>query len=274
MIQLTEAFYSIQGEGLALGTPSVFIRTTGCNFQCRGFGMPKGELSHEADNIDHRSIAKIEDIPMLRTGCDSAYSWNTKFKHLWKRYTEEELAEEIKRLLPTGDFRNNKGKKDHLVITGGEPLLGWQKSFAKLFELLPNLPSVTFETNGTQMIKEELIGSLDSMPEVLMSVSPKLSASGEKFDQAIKPDVLKQYWDLNLTTYLKFVIDEQTDLEEIERAIDAYGENYYQVFLMPAGSFREDYQRTGEKVWDFCMKNGYRYSPRLHIDVKGNEIGI
>jgi len=44
-IKVAEIFYSLQGEGQYLGTPSIFLRTFGCNFQCAGFGMPRGQLS-------------------------------------------------------------------------------------------------------------------------------------------------------------------------------------------------------------------------------------
>ena len=51
-IKIAELFYSIQGEGRYMGVPSVFLRTFGCNFKCAGFGMPRGELSNEANTID------------------------------------------------------------------------------------------------------------------------------------------------------------------------------------------------------------------------------
>ena len=50
-IKIAELFYSIQGEGRYMGVPSIFLRTYGCNFTCSGFGMPKGELSKEADKL-------------------------------------------------------------------------------------------------------------------------------------------------------------------------------------------------------------------------------
>ena len=53
-LKVSELFYSIQGEGRYMGVPSVFLRTFGCNFKCAGFGMPKGELSREVEDIASR----------------------------------------------------------------------------------------------------------------------------------------------------------------------------------------------------------------------------
>jgi hypothetical protein len=50
-IKVSELFYSVQGEGRFMGVPSIFLRTYGCNFTCQGFGMPRGELSHEAEKL-------------------------------------------------------------------------------------------------------------------------------------------------------------------------------------------------------------------------------
>ena len=51
-IKVAELFYSLQGEGQYLGTPSIFLRVFGCNFQCAGFGMPRGNLSEERLGIN------------------------------------------------------------------------------------------------------------------------------------------------------------------------------------------------------------------------------
>ena len=46
-LKIAEIFYSVQGEGIFAGVPSVFIRTFGCNFECRGCGLPEGKLTCE-----------------------------------------------------------------------------------------------------------------------------------------------------------------------------------------------------------------------------------
>ena len=69
-IKIAELFYSIQGEGRYMGVPSVFLRTFGCNFKCAGFGMPRGETSHEATDIaaTHtmiRAFEKYQELPLV-----------------------------------------------------------------------------------------------------------------------------------------------------------------------------------------------------------------
>jgi organic radical activating enzyme len=126
-IKVAELFYSIQGEGRYMGVPSIFLRTFGCNFKCAGFGMPRGQLSSEANNVDPAKYSKYEELPLVSTGCDSYASWDPRFKDLSPVLTVDAIADRIMELLP-----NNKWRGVHLVITGGEPLLGWQRSYPDL----------------------------------------------------------------------------------------------------------------------------------------------
>lgn len=81
-IKIAELFYSIQGEGRYMGVPSVFLRTFGCNFKCAGFGMPRGKLSNEAEEIAQVAhlFNEYQDLPLVSTGCDSYASWHPDFK--------------------------------------------------------------------------------------------------------------------------------------------------------------------------------------------------
>jgi len=81
-IKIAEMFYSLQGEGMFAGIPSVFLRTFGCNFTCGGFGLPHGQKSNEHTLVDPTKYSKYDELPLVHTGCDSYASWDVRFKHL------------------------------------------------------------------------------------------------------------------------------------------------------------------------------------------------
>ena len=133
-LKISEIFYSAQGEGRYIGVPSVFLRTFGCNFTCAGFGMPKGEVSQEADAVAAELDAEpgkykdFNSLPLVHTGCDSYASWHPKFKDFSPLMTVDEIVHKMLNATPNGRWQQYSGNPVHLVITGGEPLLGWQRS--------------------------------------------------------------------------------------------------------------------------------------------------
>ena len=158
-IKVSEIFYSLQGEGRFVGVPSVFLRTYGCNFTCAGFGCKPGEKSTGADDVAEvvHMYNDFTELPLVETGCDSYASWHPAFKHLSPNYTTEELVDRMLALTPNKMWTQNNGNDVHLVITGGEPLLGWQRAYAELLShpRMADLKNITFETNGTQALHED-----------------------------------------------------------------------------------------------------------------------
>jgi organic radical activating enzyme len=282
-IKIAELFYSIQGEGRYMGVPSVFLRTFGCNFKCAGFGMPRGEMSHEATDIaaTHtmiESFQKYEDLPLVSTGCDSYASWHPDFKDLSPMLTSEAIVDRIMEILPQDHW-----KDEHLVITGGEPLLGWQRAYPDLLShpKMAGLKEITFETNGTQKLTEEFKEYLahwqmytDFAKEVTFSVSAKLPCSGERWEEAILPEVVCEYEDFG-TAYLKFVIATEQDFADAECAIAAYRSAGFKghIYLMPVGGVESVYALNNKNVAILAMKHGLRYSDRLQVPLFKNEWG-
>lgn len=278
-IKVAELFYSLQGEGQYVGVPSIFLRTFGCNFTCSGFGMPRGELSTERNNIDSNSYNDYRELPLVSTGCDSYASWDPKFKHLSPLLEVDAILEEMRKLLPSGTF----GRDKHLIITGGEPLLGWQRSYPELLDkcMAIGLTHLTFETNGTQELSDELWGFLNSKAmwpglEVTFSISAKLPCSGEKWEEAIRPDVVKKYLKIkDQRSYFKFVVATQQDVEDAMRAkaeYEAAGINI-PVYLMPVGGVNSVYELNERNVADYCRDNGLRFSPRIQVPLYKNAWG-
>ena len=193
----------------------------------------------------------------------------------------------------------------HLVITGGEPLLkGFQPSLRELI-LSPELKTrfVTFETNGTQVFdipRDELTERELAPPPVAnyplymgkygvsknsgitWSVSPKLSNSGETWLDAIVPEALLSYnkWPHSYL-YLKFVVRDEDNMREVEEAVKMYnkaGVEIDAIYIMPETG---DIPRPGVSkssdtdniVANLALKYGYKFSPRLHIQLFGNTWG-
>jgi len=281
-IKVSELFYSIQGEGRYMGVPSVFLRTFGCNFTCDGFGMPRGEKSNERHAINARLYKSYGELPLVSTGCDSYASWDTKFKKLSPTRTVDNLANAIVKILPHGEWRD-----EHLVITGGEPLLGWQRSYPALLDhpLMHNLKEITFETNGSQKLSQELADYLLDWQEnknwtlargydsVTFSVSAKLSVSGEKRIEAIRPDYVVGYQQVG-HTYLKLVIASQEDCDEALEVIELYRKEGFtgNVYLMPVGGVESVYSLNNRTVAELAMKHGL-HSDRLQVPLFKNEWG-
>lgn len=280
-LKVAELFYSIQGEGRFMGVPSVFLRTFGCNFKCEGFGMPKGEKSDEYIKINPDNYTSYNDLPLVSTGCDSYASWDPRFKHLSPVLNTDSIADAIMDMLPY-----KKWQDEHLVITGGEPLLGWQRAYPDLImeDRMIACKDITFETNGTQEVTQEFGDALNEWgktivgkykpKEVTFSVSPKLSVSGEKWDDAIKPEVVSDY-QRHGHVYLKFVISSEDHMEEVEEAVNAYTKAGFNgsVYLMPVGGVERVYALNNRNVAELAMRKGYRYSDRLQIPLFKNAWG-
>lgn len=280
-IKISEIFYSAQGEGRYVGVPSVFLRTFGCNFTCSGFGCRPGERSTEADDIAKTvdQYDSLVNLPLTSTGCDSYASWHPAFRHLSPNLETGEIVDQLLSLTPNHRWLQDNGNPIHLVITGGEPLLGWQRAYPELLDHLrmDDLHHITFETNGTQPLQPEFHQYLmrwRMRGEITFSVSPKLSVSGESWSDAIRPDVIFDYETIG-DTYLKFVVEKIQDFDEVDRAVAEYRRAGFAgpVYVMPVGGVVAVYEGNILNVANEAMKRGYWYSPRLHVDIWGNGWG-
>ena len=165
-------------------------------------------------------------------------------------------------------------KCGHVVLTGGEPMIAPQA--ARLTELFRGAGlHITIETAGT--VHQRLQCDL-------MSISPKLRNStpherdGGRFALTherlrYQPEVLRRLTaDYNFQ--LKFVVSDQKDLTEVQEIQGAIGAPADRVMLMPEGVTREVVMERGKWLVELCKQHGYRYSPRLHIDLWGDKRGV
>ncbi|MBP7741987.1 MAG: 7-carboxy-7-deazaguanine synthase QueE [Aliarcobacter sp.] len=254
MLEINEIFGpTIQGEGKLVGTPSIFIRFGKCNFSCVGFA------------VEYETPSGIK-----KCACDSYYAVDTEFKDTWTKYKSyEEVVNEVDKLIPSYD---NNYKID-IVITGGEPLLYWNKiEFQKLLEhYIDEGHKITIETNASLNLNFEF----DYQKEILFSMSVKLSNSLEPLKKRININTLKAILTNTKESYLKFVINKDflnDAIEEIQEIISKIPK--CDVYLMSLGDTAEEINKSCEDVINMSIKNGFKYSDRLHIRVWNNKRGV
>jgi organic radical activating enzyme len=241
--------------------------------------MSKGEISSERDVIAIKAedYTDYKSLPLVSTGCDSYASWDPRFKHLSPVIATDAIVDAILAILP-----HSRWMDEHLVITGGEPLLGWQRAYPDLLsnEKMRSLKEITFETNGTQELSHDFKEYLTTWKmnreknALTFSVSPKLSISGEKWEEAIRPDVIRQYESVGFV-YLKFVIASSDDAIEADKAVAEFRAGGFRgpVYFMPCGGVESLYNLNAKNVAVEAMNRGYRYSDRLQVPLFKNEWG-
>jgi organic radical activating enzyme len=284
---------TIQGEGRYTGTPTVWIRFWGCNFECSGFGQdnPEDKSSYILDyqTIDISTIKKMTDLPVFSRGCDSSYSWAKKFAHLANSSTPVEICDQIESFLksesnPDGKFSHPvSGQWSHMAFTGGEPMIN-QDAIVDImteFENRNNMPYfVTIETNGTQSIRNKFRDYFETYRirtgELFWSVSPKLYLSGEQWDEAIRPDVLSEYFTSSRAGQLKYVSDGTPKAwQEVQTATNLYRDEGidWAVWIMPVGADIEGQNKVAATVTEGAVDRGYNVSARVHTYIFGNVVG-
>ena len=289
----SEIFYSIQGEGHYTGVPTAWLRFFLCNLQCNGFGQldPTNPDTYELpfEDFDVTTVKRVEDLPVWEKGCDSSYTWAKKFKGLMGQETPSALANKLVDAIktdsnPTGQFLHPITKqRQHLCFTGGEPLMATgQMAVVGIWEELArqgNLPgSMTFETNGTQIIRPKFIDWVNSIDtEVFFSCSPKLfTVSGEKADKAIKPEIVAEYYKLSKSGQLKFVVGpKQREWDEMEEAVEKFRSAgvEWPVWIMPTGAREQEQHASAGDVAQKAFQRGYNVAARVHVYLFGNKIG-
>jgi 7-carboxy-7-deazaguanine synthase len=203
-------------------------------------------------------FVRLAGCPLRCRWCDTKYAWT---EEAGEDYRIEEIVQTIQRW--TCKF---------IVITGGEPMTN--SDLAELVRKLKELKKhITIETAGTTFIAD--------MPCDLMSISPKLSNSTPdepelaETHEALRLDVavLRKLID-NYKYQLKFVVDSQDDLAEIQQTIEKLGNvDSEKVMLMPQGTTRDELLVKSPMVAEMCKRSGLRFCHRLQVLFWENQKG-
>ena len=246
-LAVSEMFYSIQGEGVYAGQPSVFLRLQHCNLTCGGAQTVKSK------QLDSGATWRCDTIEIWTTG---------------KRYEYKELCDQWSKNSWIDSFKQGA----HLIITGGEPLLQHNQltEFLTFFQSTYNfLPFIEIETNGTIGVQKPLSRFIGHY-----NISPKLSNSGMKKNRYFIDSALKCFTSLSNVTF-KFVVSSKTDIDEcLSTYILPLNIANSAVMLMPAASSAKELKYLEPLVIEWCKHYHFRYSSRLHIAIWDKKTGV
>lgn len=230
-----EIFYTVQGEGLNLGQPSIFIRTALCNLYC--------------------------------SWCDTPYTWNwegTPFKHAdGVKFEKKDFLIELHPLAVARTVQQYPCK--NLVFTGGEPMLQ-QKAWVALMELLPDY-HFEVETNATVSITSEFEKLVHQY-----NCSPKLASSGNV--QAQRETKAFVEYAQNPKATFKFVVCTNKDLQDVLALATRHGIIRERILVMPEGRTPKELNEKTLWLVEQAKKEGLRFTPRLHVDIWGAKRGV
>lgn len=289
-IPISEVFFSIEGEGILTGFPTLFVRSFGCNFTCSGFGQPPKtavdiplQRSLFTGRDFQSGLQSLKDFVVAPIGCDSAYSWAPEYKHLAQQYDVEHLVAEIRRILPANAFLNRL--KPTLSLTGGEPMLH-QKFWTEFVRhpFIQQFDRILIETNGSVHITKDFTQALlrwsaCNEKSVIWANSPKLSLSGEPRHRAVRPLAILSQRESSSIQYFKFVTDGSEDsVAEIKDVISEYEYSVGPIEgpaiqLMPVGATKDQQEELQRRVAEVCMAEGFVLCSRVHIWIFGNSVG-
>jgi 7-carboxy-7-deazaguanine synthase len=190
------------------------------------------------------------------TWCDTEYSWN------WERFSKHEQV--TTRSIDA--LALELAGAPRLIITGGEPLLQ-QAALATLLQRLPRGLYVEVETNGTVVPSAALLSRVNQW-----NVSPKLANAGEPEARRLNEQALTALKG-GQSAWLKFVIEGEQDLEEITALLNRLSWPRERVCFQAQARDRESLERAAPWVAALCQQGGYRYSPRLHLQLWGGQRG-
>ena len=250
-LDISEDFYSIQGEGVTSGYPSYFVRLRNCNLMCGG---KDGSLVKEGK---------------ATWWCDTEYVWRKglekPFTYLYNKWSEEGIIDWI------------ANGRCHVIWTGGEPTIPkHQKAISNFIDYIkyhPDIPTAEMyneiETNGTIYMEDDLWNRTDQI-----NCSVKLSNSGMSKSRRIKPKALKRII-LHDNYWFKFVISNEEDVKEIiTDFVEPIKIDPKRVLMMPGLDKQIDFHERTKFCLEMAKKYGFIGLTRLHVSAWDQTTGV
>ena len=185
----------------------------------------------------------------------------------WDNIDQEEVFDTVSNLLIDNPYC------DHLVVSGGEPLLFQDKLFNLLKKLRSHFSSrnlkIEWETNGTIIPVDDI----DSITDYY-DVSPKLMTfGGVPLQERIVISALK-WFNNSPKAIFKFVVCNEIDIGELLALVPKVEMNHDKIWLMPEGDTDERIKETGLICAEACKKYGWMLSWRLQTPLWGTMRGV
>ena len=209
----------------------------------------------------------VPSVFIRTSGCNLRCDWCDTPYASWKPEGDELPVSEI--LKKISEWNCN-----HVVLTGGEPMIA--PDLAELAHALKNQDKhITIETAGTI--------PPNGIPCDLASISPKLSNStpasrdpawAKRHEAArLQPEVISE-WIRKYPFQLKFVVSSENDLVEIKSLLLKLPEiPVDRVLLMPEGIDSKTLASRSPWLVEICKREGFRFCPRLQIELFGHTRG-
>jgi 7-carboxy-7-deazaguanine synthase len=210
------------------------------------------------------SLVGVPSVFIRTSGCNLRCGWCDTPYTSWQPEGEDLTLDQILDAVKTHGAR-------HVVVTGGEPMIA------------PDIVALTARLRGLGLhITIETAGTVfQPVACDLMSISPKLSNStpndprwaGRHDRLRIQPATLSELM-AGYEYQLKFVIEKPADMEEVLALVGDLKADRERVILMPEGTDRERLRERAVWLAEVCKDKGFRLSPRLHVDLYGNQRGV
>jgi 7-carboxy-7-deazaguanine synthase len=209
------------------------------------------------------TLVGVPSVFVRTSGCNLRCSWCDTPYTSWQPEGEPMTQEEILQRVAEYPAR-------HVVVTGGEPLIA--PGMAALTEALAARGlHITVETAGTVFAPVACH---------LMSISPKLANStpagawAERHERLrMQPEVLRRLM-CAYSYQLKFVIAAPVDIDEVLQLLSTLQGDPERVMLMPEGRDSATLRERGRWVAEICKQHGFRFTPRLHVELWGERRGV
>jgi len=214
------------------------------------------------------ALVGVPSVFVRTSGCNLRCAWCDTPYTSWQPEGEERSVGSI--VDEVSSYRAS-----HVVITGGEPMIAPQ--IEELTEELTRrlAQHITIETAGT--VDAHVCCDLMSISPKLANSTPHTRDNGRWADQherlRYQPEILRRL--IQFYPYqLKFVIAEPNDLKQVNAIISDIGASRSRVVLMPEGVDAATLAERGRWLADIAKREGFRITPRLHIDLWGNRRGV